>query len=232
MLTLHLDIFPAAFRAERSVGLDGTPVPLVGDGLLEAVCEVVWFKDEIQLEGERATPSTRNLLMFLSDVRKRRFKAGVFLGDDVLAAAETFRAAARTVADGAYLPHLVEEGDCFAARWLPLDASRGAFFTWLVDGLARFGGRTPLETGMSQPDTVHDAWIAALRSDTGRVAWPDAEDVRALMHDLAVWRAPLRVSAPRCASPSSRLRPKTVRGGCASRPRPARARDSSRSGRP
>ena len=195
MLTLHLDIFPAAFRGERSVGLDGTPVPLMGDGLLETVCEVVWFKDEVRLEGERAIPSTRNLLMFLSDVRKRRFKAGVFLGDDVLAAAETFRAAARTVADGAYLPHLVEEGDGFAARWLPLDASRGAFFTWLVDGLARFGGRTPLETGMSQPDTVHDAWIAALRSDSGRVAWPDAEDVRALMHDLAVWRAPLRVSA-------------------------------------
>jgi len=87
MLTLHLDIFPAAFRGERSVGLDGTPVPLMGDGLLETVCEVVWFKDDVRLEGERAIPSTRNLLMFLSDVRKRRFKAGVFLGDDVLAAA-------------------------------------------------------------------------------------------------------------------------------------------------
>ena len=222
MLTLHLDIISeesalptgttgilpvdntgttgilsvaVAFRGERSVGLDGTPVPLVGDELLAAVAEVVWFKDEVQLDGARAIPSTRNLLMFLSDVRKRRFKAGIFLGDDVLAAAETFRAAARSVADGAYLPHLVEEGGGFAARWLPLDTSRGAFFAWLVDGLARFGGRTPLETGQPQPDTVHDAWLYALRSDTGRVAWPDKDDVRALMHDLAVWRAPLRVSA-------------------------------------
>ena len=224
MLTLHLDIISeeaarvplprtAAFRGERSVGLDGTPEPLVGDELLAAVCEVVWFKDEVRLDGGCAIPSLRNLLMFLSDVRKRRFKAGVFLGDDVLAAAETFRAAARTVADGAYLPHLVEEGDGFAARWLPLDASRNAFFTWLVDGLARFGGRTPLETGMQQPDTVHDAWLRALRSDTGRVAWPDAEDVRALMRDLAVWRAPLRVSAADRAALRFSLEPPAAEDG-------------------
>jgi len=177
------------------VGADGDLVPLVGEELLEAVCEVMWFKDEVQLDGEYAIPSTRNLLMFLSDVRKRRFKVGIFLGDDVLKAAETFRTAARTVADGAYLPHLVEEGGGFAARWLPLDTTRGTFFAWLVDGLARFGGRTPLETGHPQPDTVHDAWLSALRSDTGRVAWSDEDDIRALMRDLAVWRAPLRVSA-------------------------------------
>ena len=102
MLTLHLDIIPeksaatsaaapAAFRGERSVGLDGTPVPLAGDELLEAVCEVVWFKDEVRLDAGCAIPSMRNLLMFLSDVRTRRFKTGVFLGDDVLAAAEVFR---------------------------------------------------------------------------------------------------------------------------------------------
>ena len=142
MLTLHLDIISeesaiptgttgilpvaAAFRGERSEGLDGNPAPLAGEDLLEAVREVVWFKDEVQLDGGYAITSTRNLLMFLSDVRTRRFKAGVFLGDDVLAAAETFRAAARAVAAGAYLPHLVEEGDGFAARWLPLDTSSRA----------------------------------------------------------------------------------------------------------
>ena len=206
MLTLHLDILseksaatsaaaPAAFRGERSVGLDGTPVPLAGDELLEAVCEVVWFKDEVRLDAGCAIPSMRNLLMFLSDVRTRRFKTGVFLGDDVLAAAEVFRDAARTVAAGSYLPHLVEEAGGFAARWLPLDTSRGAFFARLVDGLARFGGRTPLETGAARPDTVHDAWLRALRSDDGRLEWPDEGDIRTLVRDLAVWRAPLRVSA-------------------------------------
>ena len=216
MLTLHLDIIPeksaatsaavpagaatsaaapAAFRGERSVGLDGIPVPLAGDELLEAVCEVVWFKDEVRLDAGCAIPSMRNLLMFLSDVRTRRFKTGVFLGDDVLAAAEVFRDAARTVAAGSYLPHLVEEAGGFAARWLPLDASRGAFFARLVDGLARFGGRTPLETGAARPDTVHDAWLRALRSDDGRLEWPDEGDIRTLVRDLAVWRAPLRVSA-------------------------------------
>ena len=195
------------------MGLDGTPVPLTGDDLLAAVREVVWFKDEVQLDGGNAIPSTRNLLMFLSDVRKRRFKAGIFLGDDVLAAAETFRAAARTVADGAYLPHLVDEGDGFAARWLPLGTSRGAFFAWLVDGLARFGGRTPLETGAQRPDTVHDAWLYALRSDDGRVEWPDADDIHALMHDLAVWRAPLRVSAADRAALRFSLEPPAVEDG-------------------
>ena len=216
MLTLHLDILseksaatsaavpagaatsaaaPVAFRGERSVGLDGTPVPLAGDELLEAVREVVWFKDEVRLDAGCAIPSMRNLLMFLSDVRTRRFKTGVFLGDDVLAAAEVFRDAARTVAAGSYLPHLVEEAGGFAARWLPLDASRGAFFARLVDGLARFGGRTPLETGAARPDTVHDAWLRALRSDDGRLEWPDEGDIRTLVRDLAVWRAPLRVSA-------------------------------------
>ena len=198
MLTLHLDISAdgqAVFRGERPDGADAVPVSLAGDDLLTAVAEVVWFKDALRLEGGRVFTSAQNLLMFLSDVRTRRFKAGVFLGDDVLAAAETFRAAARTVAAGAYLPHLVERGDGFAARWLPLDMTRGPFFSWLVDGLARFGGRTPLETGETRSDTVHDAWLRALRSDDGRVEWPDEGDVRTLMHDLAVWRAPLRVSA-------------------------------------
>ena len=64
MLTLHLDIISeeaarvplprtAAFRGERPAGLEGTPEPLVGDELLEAVREVVWFKDEVLLEGDR-----------------------------------------------------------------------------------------------------------------------------------------------------------------------------------
>ena len=131
MLTLHLDIVSEesaatsaalptgttgvspveiAFRGERPEGADGTPVPLVGDELLEAVREVVWFKDGAHgvralPDGVRVIPSVQNLLMFLSDVRTRRFKAGVFLGDDVLAAAETFRAAARTVAAGAHTRH-------------------------------------------------------------------------------------------------------------------------------
>ena len=173
MLTLHLDIISeeaarvplprtAAFRGERPAGLDGTPEPLVGDELLEAVREVVWFKDEVLLEGDRVVPSMQNLLMFLSDVRTRRFKAGVFLGDDVLAAAETFRAAARTVAAGAYLPHLVEEGGGFAARWLPLD----------IEG-----------------------------------------EIRMLMHDLAVWRAPLRISAADRAALRFSLEPPAAEDG-------------------
>ena len=216
MLTFHLDISGdgrAAFRGERPEGEDGAPVPLPGGALLSAVREVVWFKDALELDGERVVPSMQNLLMFLSDVRSRRFKDGLFLADDALSAAETFRAAARVVSDGAYLPRIVEEADGFHARWTPLDKSRGMFFARLVDGLARFGGRTPLETGRKRPDTVHDAWLKALRSDTGLVDWPENDEVESLMRDLETWRAPLRVSAADRAALRFSLEPPAAEDG-------------------
>ena len=216
MLTFHLDISDdgrAAFRGERPEGEDGAPAPLPGKVLLSAVREVVWFKDALELDGERVVPSMQNLLMFLSDVRTRRFKDGLFLADDALSAAEVFRAAARVVSDGAYLPCIVEEADGFHARWMPLERSRGAFFARLVDGLARFGGRTPLETGRKRPDTVHDAWIVALRSDTGLVDWPEVDEVESLMRDLETWRAPLRVSAADRAALRFSLKPPATEDG-------------------
>ncbi len=97
MILLHLDIDEtgqAAFRADA-------PSPVI----LEAVQSVVWFTNEVEPTGDgRVATSTRNLLMFLSDVRGRKFKRGIFLGDDILQLAETFRAAARTVAAGQFLP--------------------------------------------------------------------------------------------------------------------------------
>ena len=216
MLILHLDISDdglAVFRAERPEGADGAPAPVCGEDLLAAVREVVWFKDAIELRGAQAVPSVQNLLMFLSDVRSRRFKEGVFLADDVLSAAETFRAAAQTVADGACLPDVVEEEDGFHARWIPLDSTRGSFFAHAVDGLARFAGRTPLETGWQRPVTVHDAWLHALRSDSGRIEWPRTEDVKALAGDLHAWRSPLCVSAADRAALRFSMEPPATENG-------------------
>ena len=209
MILLHLDIDEtgqAAFRADA-------PSPF----LLEVVQSVVWFKDETALLADgRVATSTRNLLMFLSDVRGRKFKRGIFLGDDILQLAETFRAAARTVAAGQFLPGLEKWPDGFHAVWHALGEMKGerrkvkddvepdhpspftfhpSPFTFLLDALARRAGRTPLESDTGKHETVHDAWLAALRSDSGLLHWPNAEDARDLMRQLRTWRAPLVVSA-------------------------------------
>ena len=61
--------------------------------------------------------------------------------------------------------------------------------------MVRRAGRTPLESDTGRHETVHDAWLAALRSDSGILRWPDADDARELMRQLNTWRAPLAVSA-------------------------------------
>ena len=196
MILLHLEIDETG----QGIFSPDVPSPL----LLEAVQSVVWFKNEtVLLDGGRVATSTRNLLMFLSDVRGRKFKRGIFLGNDVLQLAETFRAAARIVAAGQFLPDLEERPDGFHAVWhplisstsQPLNPSTPQHLNILTDALARRAGRTPLESDTGRHETVHDAWLAALRSDTGLLRWPDADSARALVAQLRTWRAPLAVSA-------------------------------------
>ena len=207
MLELHLEIDArggAAFRAESPREAGETSVRLVGTDLVEAVREVLWYKDEAEgfesIGEERVVPTLPNLLMFLSDVRVRRFKRGVFLGADVLHAADVFRAAATAIAAGRYLPTLEEAEEGFFARWRPMGVPEiaedsAAFFARCVDGLARRGQRTALEEDSGRHETVHDAWLAALRSDSPRVCWPDEEELRVFARNLVDWRAPLVVSA-------------------------------------
>ena len=206
MLELHLEIDAqggAAFRADAPRAAGETSVPLMGADLLEAVREVLWYKGEEGFESiseERIVPTLPNLLMFLSDVRVRRFKQGVFLGADVLHAADVFRAAATAIAAGRYLPTLEETGEGFFARWRPVGVPQiaedcAAFFVRCVDGLVRRGQRTALEEDSGRHETVHDAWLAALRSDSARVQWSGAEELRAFARNLVDWRAPLVVSA-------------------------------------
>ena len=105
MTELHLEIDPsgtAGFRAEAPEEAGAPAVPLRGEALLAAVREVVWYRDgfEEDARDDWLVPTTANLLMFLSDVRGRKFKPGVFLADDVLEAAAVFRRAASVVAAG------------------------------------------------------------------------------------------------------------------------------------
>jgi len=188
MILLHLDIDETG----QGIFSPDSPSPL----LLEAVRSVVWFKDEtVPLGGGRVATSARNLLMFLSDVRGRKFKRGIFLGDDILQLAETFRAAARAAAAGQFLPDLEERPDGFHAVWRPIQSPNPTIHNRLLDLLARRAGRTPLESDTGRHETVHDAWLAALRSDSGLLRWPYPDDARELMLQLRTWRAPLAVSA-------------------------------------
>ena len=222
MLILHLQIDDegrGVFRGEAPSATGDASVPVRTTELLRVVRGVVWYPEGFDDAGGGAlVPSMPNLLMFLSDVRGRAFKEGVFLADDLLAAAELFRSAARAVASGRYLPTLVEENGAFFARWMPLDASgdggaRARFFARVVDGLARRAGRSALEGERERHETVHDAWLAALRGDTGVLRWPDAEDARELMRHLADWRASLAVSAADRAALRFALEPPPAQDG-------------------
>ncbi len=188
MTLLHLEI---GVSGEGFFSAD-SPLPV------DTVRSVVWFPDEAQpVDGGRVMTSARNLLMFLSDVRTRRFKRGMFLGEDILQMAAEFRQAAQLVAAGRYLPGLEERADGFHAVWRPLQKSAGQparHIGTLLDALVRRAGRTPLEGDTGKHETVHDAWLAALRSDSGRVCWQSDADIRALMEQLRAWYAPLVVS--------------------------------------
>ncbi len=231
MTELHLEIDPsgtAGFRAEAPEEAGAPAVPLRGEALLAAVREVVWYRDgfEEDARDDWLVPTTANLLMFLSDVRGRKFKPGVFLADDVLEAAAVFRRAASVVAAGWYLPALEEGDGGFHARWRAAndefriengkcdgDGRGAALFAYCLDGLVRLARRTPLEDDSGRHETVHDAWLAALRSDTGRLRWEDAEAARAFMRDLSAWKAPLVVSvADRAAQRFALVPPKMESG--------------------
>ena len=207
MTLLHLDIDGTG----QGIFSPDSPSP----HFLEAVRSVVWFKDEaVSVGNGRVAASARNMLMFLSDVRGRKFKRGIFLGDDILLLAETFRSAARAVAAGQFLPDLEERPDGFHAVWRPVQSAtsnpQSSISNRLLDLLARRAGRSPLEGDAGRHETVHDAWLAALRSDSGLLRWPAslcANCVRGAPH----WPSP-PPTAPPSHSRSFRPTPRRLHG--------------------
>jgi hypothetical protein len=156
------------------------------DAVMEAVRSVVWFPEEVEAVKRGVVPSLRNLLMFLSDVRGRKFKRGVFLGDDVLAIVEEFRQAAKGIAEGRVVPdaQLCEGG--FRAVWRSVGGVDG-FFT---DAIMRTAGLSPLERLPGKIETIHDAWLAALRGGDGFVRW-SAEESADFVRNVGEWLSPL-----------------------------------------
>ena len=93
------------------------------------------------------------------------------------------REALGLVADGKFYPCLAREDDGWYARWRGV----GADNVW-VDEYVREATMTRLseDAEYQRHPTLHDAWLLALRSRTGRVEWDDAE-CAAFARELDVW---------------------------------------------
>ncbi|MBO7167018.1 MAG: DEAD/DEAH box helicase [Kiritimatiellae bacterium] len=150
--------------------------------------------------------------MFLSDVRERKFKDGIFLGDDVFKAVEDFNTALNIVSSGYCLPCIIEKEDGFYGAWAAL-GNDSPFIQRVVDTLMRFAKRSVLEGDAHRYDSVHDAWIASLRSDTGKIQWEEKDDIVNLSKQLELWRAPLFISPEeRAAIEFTLVEPKRIDG--------------------
>ena len=93
------------------------------------------------------------------------------------------REALAAVAAGKFYPCLVREDDGWYARWRAISADSD----W-VDRYVREAAVTPLteDAEDQKHETLHDAWMDALASTTGRVVWDDAE-CAAFSKELDEW---------------------------------------------
>lgn len=215
MILLHLDIDSAGetyFRAESLSDDDEQKVSSVsGEDVLQAVSEIVVKAEDVSLlDDGRVKTTQRNLLMFFSDVRGRKFKHGIFLGDDVLQARNLFLHAADLVHRGRSLPSVEIAESCGYARWVMLSDDESKvpntisnalpFVRRTVDSLMRLSSRSVLEMEEKSYSTAHDAWLAALRNDTGRINWSELQSLKELESNIFEWRSPLHVSPKERAS--------------------------------
>ena len=97
------------------------------------------------------------------------------------------RDATRLIANGSFYPSLVREEDGWYARWRASTIGDEALDGW-IDEYVREAAMTRLSEDAEDEkhETLHDAWIMALRSRTGRVVWDDAE-CAAFAAELDVW---------------------------------------------
>ena len=94
------------------------------------------------------------------------------------------REALRLIAEERIFPGLVREEDGWYARWSAYEAPGNPW----VDTYVREAAVTPLTADAEDHPhrTLHDAWLAALRSRTGLVRWDEAE-CAAFAAELGAW---------------------------------------------
>ena len=182
--------------------LDGAPVP-------SYTMENVAGAPMSEWKVEQIFPTLPNVLMLLSDVSGHEVLPGVFLGESVLRAADMFRSAASLASRGRYLPDVARRSDgSFAAVWrlapsfaesvrlsgLLRSADDKQLLEYIADGIIRYSAMTTLSRRISQTErfeTVHDAWLAALRAEDGTLPWGDISEIEAFAGDLRTWKASL-----------------------------------------
>ena len=98
------------------------------------------------------------------------------------------REALTLVAEGKMVPALVREADGWHARWRPSVPVSSPEVADILDAFVRRATVTPLSADSEdhRHETVHDAWLEALRSLTGLVREPDA-DCAAFAAELSSW---------------------------------------------
>ena len=105
------------------------------------------------------------------------------------------RKALELIAAGNFVPGLVKEDDGWHARWFPLASERtqngamvGSNVSQWLDEYVRAAAMTPLSADAEEQryDTLHDAWINALKSRTGLVKWED-DECAAFARTLEAW---------------------------------------------
>ncbi|MCQ2368470.1 MAG: DEAD/DEAH box helicase [Kiritimatiellae bacterium] len=82
------------------------------------------------------------------------------------------REALQLIADGKFYPDFVKEEDGWHARWRAIQVDN-----FWVDEYVREAAMTPLSEKAENEryDTLHDAWMMALKSHTGLVKWNEKE---------------------------------------------------------
>ena len=112
--------------------------------------------------------------------------------------------ALRLVAEGRFYPDLVKEDDGWYARWRTFGDDGNSW----VDEFVRRAVMSPLTRHAedNKHETLHDAWMDALRSETGLVRWDDAECAE-FAGDLAEWHGGGEEDAALRKSMSFRFQP-------------------------
>lgn len=95
--------------------------------------------------------------------------------------------ALQLVAEGRFLPGLAREDDGWHARWRAIGVDDDSVNLW-VDEYVRSANVTRLteDAENQHHETLHDAWMMALKSTTGLIVWDDAE-CAAFKAELEVW---------------------------------------------
>ena len=106
------------------------------------------------------------------------------------------REALQAIADGQFYPDLVKESDGWHARWR---AIAGDDNPW-VDDYVREANVTPLseDAEKQKHETLHDAWMMALKSRTGLVKWDECECEK-FAAELNEWHGNANDAAERAA---------------------------------